>query len=154
MLTMASFFALIVQPSRQVAHLAHDRAHGLVGLARLALLDEVGVLGEAAGVEVHRRVVLGADVGDLAQVRERDGLAAARVVGDGHHDQRDALGAVLVERGAQPVDVHVALERVVAVHVGELGARQVERERAAELDVGACRVEVAVVGDDVAFACT
>ena len=90
-------------------------------------------------------------VGDLAHVGHRDRLATAGVVGDGHHDERDALGAVLVERGAQPVDVHVALERVVAVHVGELGAGQVERERAAELDVGAGRVEVAVVGDDVAF---
>ena len=31
------------------------------------------------------------------------------------------------------------------------GRGQVERDRAAELDVGARRVEVAVVGDDVAF---
>ena len=85
----------------QVAHLAHDLAHRLVGVAGLAQLDEVGVLGDAAGVEVERLAVLAADLGDGAHVGQRDRLAAAGVVGDGDHDERDALGAVLGEGCAQ-----------------------------------------------------
>ncbi len=53
---------------RQVAHLLHDRADGAVALTRLALLDEVGVLGDAARVEVERRVELAADLGDRVHV--------------------------------------------------------------------------------------
>ena len=89
-------------------------------------------------------------VGDGVHVGERDRLAAARVVGDRDHDQRDVLGAVLGERLTQPRDVHVALERVVGLHVGQLGAGQVERDGTGELAVGARGVEVAVVGHHVA----
>ena len=135
----------------EIAHLPHDLPHALLGVAGLAQLDEGRVLGESAGVEVERLAELSADLGDLVHVGERDRLPAAGVVGDGDHDERDALGAVLGERLAQGVDIHVALERVVRVHVRELGRGQVERERPSELDVGAGRVEVAVVGDDVAL---
>ncbi len=135
----------------QRAHLADDLAHALLGVSGLAELDEVGVLGQAAGVEVERRVVLGADRGHLAHVGKRDRLPAAGVVGDGEHDERDAVGAVLGERLTEAVDVHVALEGVVRVHVGELGRGEVERDGSAELDVGARRVEVAVVGHHVAL---
>ena len=64
MLTMASFFALIVQPSAQANISRTISRTGLLGVARLAQLDEVGVLGEAAGVEEERHAVLAADVGD------------------------------------------------------------------------------------------
>ena len=81
-------------------HLAHDVGDRPVGLARLALLDEPGVLGEAAGVEEQRHAVAVADRAHRAQVLERDRLAAARVVGDGHEHDRDALGAALARAGA------------------------------------------------------
>ena len=128
MFTMASFLALIVAALGQRAHLADDFAHALLGVAGFAQLDEVRVLGQAAGVEVERGVVLGADLGDLAHVGQRYRLPATRVVGDGEHDERDAVSAVLGERLTQARDVHVALEGVVRVHVGELGRGEVERD--------------------------
>jgi hypothetical protein len=57
-----------------------------------AQLDEVGVLGKAAGVKVERNAVAMAELTDLAGIGHRDRLASAGVVGDGQHDQRNSLG--------------------------------------------------------------
>ena len=65
------------------AHLADDLGHGLVGVLGLADLDEVGVLGEAGGVEDDHQAVLVGDATDLADVGHRHRLAAAGVAGDG-----------------------------------------------------------------------
>ena len=64
-------------------HLLRNLLRRLVLVARLAQLDEVGVLGEAAGVEVERNAVPLADGPHRACVFDGDGLPAAGVVGDG-----------------------------------------------------------------------
>ena len=53
-------------------------------------------------------------------------------------------------RRLERLDVHVALERVQRAWVAALRDRQVERLGPGVLDVGPCRVEVGVVGDDLA----
>ena len=92
MLAMPSFLADMVQPSPS-EHLLRDLLGSLCVVAFFAQLDEVGVLGEAAGVEVERNAVLPANRADGASVLHRDRLAAAGVVGDGEHDQRNAFAA-------------------------------------------------------------
>ena len=67
----------------------------------------------------------------------------------GQHHKGDLLGAVLAKGRAQPVHVHVALERRLGREVGRLGARDVQGHGALGFDVGAGRVEVRVVGHDV-----
>jgi hypothetical protein len=131
-----------------LAHLVDDLRHGLVGVAGLAGLDEVGVLGEAGGVEDDEQAVLVGDAADLADVLHRDGLAAAGVAGDGDQDVGDVAGAVLADDALQAGDVDVALERVEALGgaAGVDGA--VDGAAAGELDVGLGRVEVRVAGHD------
>ena len=51
-----------------------------------------------------------ADGADLADVFHGDGLAAAGVVGDGEHDERNALAADARDEGFEGGDVHVAFE--------------------------------------------
>ena len=92
--------------------LARDRRRRLARVALLAELDEVGVLGEPAGVEEQRDAVPIADRAHRASILERDRLAAARVVRDGEHDQRDVLHADLGDGRLERVDVHVAFEGV------------------------------------------
>ena len=58
-----------------------------------------------------------------AQVLERDGLPAARVVGDRDHDERHAR-AVLVERALESDEVDVPLERVEVRRHAALGDRR------------------------------
>ena len=107
---------------------ARSRSTDLFGVAGLALLDEPAVLGEAAGVEEQRHAVALAHLAHRAHVGHRDRLAAARVVGDRDHHQRDARAAL----GEQPVElgrVEVALERVQRVRVQALVDHQVEPPR-------------------------
>ena len=129
-------------------HVVDDVGDRTVGLARLTGLDEPRVLGEPAGVEEQRDAVAVAHGADLAQVLERDRLAAARVVRDGDEDDRDAVAA-RVEQRLEPRDVHVPLERVDRLWVAALGDDEVDRLGARELHVGARGVEVRVVGDDL-----
>ena len=85
----------------------------------------------------------GADVGHA------DRLAAAGVVGDGDHRQRRVAG-VLGQRPLQRVEVNVPLEGQDARRVASRRGGNVEGGRLAVLDVGPRRVEVGVVGHDVA----
>ena len=87
---------------------------------------------------------------DGFDVGHGDGLAAAGVVGDGEHDERDALAAVLGDEALQSVDIHTAFERPLGLGVGAFGEGEVQRFGSGEFDVGAGGVEVGVVGDDVA----
>jgi hypothetical protein len=123
-----------------------------MGVAVLALLDEPGVLGEAARVEEERDAVAVADLADGAQVRERYRLAATRVVRDRDEHHRDALDAAVADEGIQRVGVHVPLERVDRGWLPSLGDDAVDRLGAGELDVRARRVEVGVRRDDLAGA--
>ena len=111
MFTMPSFLALMVQPSARREHLLGDALHRHVGVARLAHLDEHGVLGEAAGVEDERLAVAVQERGVGAQVLHRHRLAAAGVVGDGDHPEGDAVG-LPPEQRLDPAEVDVPLEGV------------------------------------------
>ena len=93
--------------------LAHDLGDRAVGLPRLALLDEPGVLGEAAGVDVEGDAELAAELGDGLDVGQRDRLAAAGVVGQGEHAERDVLARAPANSLRSAVEVHVALEGVL-----------------------------------------
>ncbi len=94
----------------------------------------------------------GAHLANPAQILERDRLPAARVVGDRHEDDRNHLGAVLIEQPLERVEVHVALERMPRRRIPALGDHQIDGRRSRVLDVGAGRVEVGVVGNDLARA--
>jgi hypothetical protein len=75
----------------------------------LTLLDEPDVLGEATRVEEDRHPALVAHRTHGAQVLERDGLAAARIVRDRHEHHGHV---VLLERLGKRLHVHTALERM------------------------------------------
>ena len=92
-----------------------------------------------------------ADGADLAHVFHGDGLASAGVVGDGEHDQRDALAADALDEGLEGGDVHVAFEGMRRRRVLAFFDDEIDGFGADEFDVGAGGVEVRVVGDDVAL---
>ena len=110
MLAKASFLAEKVQPSAKRKHLLRDLFRRPVGVARLALADEPGVFGEAAGVEIERNAVRGAHRFHRFDIGHRDRLAAAGVVGDGEHHQRDLRRAFGRDQRLQRRHVHVAFE--------------------------------------------
>ena len=121
-----------------------------VRVSRLALPDEPGVLGEPASVQIERNTMPGSGELHLLDVRERDRLSSAGIVGHREHDQRDAGGALRLDEPLEGGHVHVALERQPRLGVGGLGARKVGRARAAKLDVGAGGIEVRVIGNGLA----
>ena len=123
----------------------------LCRVAIFAQLDEVGVLGEAASVEVQRDTVLPAYVADGARVFHRNRLASAGVVGHRQHDQRNALPPNPCDQVLERADVHVPLERMPGRRLAGLGDRNVHRFCADKLNVGAGSVEVRIVGDDVSL---
>ena len=136
-------------PVGEAGHVAHDVGDRAIALARLAQLDEPGVLGEPASIEEERHPMLVAHLADRAQVRERDWLAAARVVGHGDEDDGHAA-ASLVEEAVERVHVHVALERMDRRRVAALLDHEIDRLGAGGLDVRPGRVEVGVVGHRLA----
>ena len=99
-------------------HLADDVGDAAGEVARLAALDEVGVLGEAAGVEEQRHAVEVAQGAHAAQVLKRHRLAAAGVVRDGHEDDGDVLAD---QHELERLEVHVALEGMLGGGVPALG---------------------------------
>ncbi len=116
----------------QVEHLAGDVAGAALLLARLALLDQVGVLGKAAGVEEQGDAVPLAERLDGVEVGQADRLAAAAVVGHGHHaDGNPARLRLSAISRFQLGQVHVALERMPVARLGALGDDQVDGPGAA-----------------------
>ena len=129
---------------------ADDLLDGLVGIAFLAGLDEIGILGETGRVEQQGYAIAAADFGRFADVAHRHGLAAGRVVGDGQHDARDFLARVLAQELFELGDVHLTLERQLFLGVGRIVDRAVHGVAAAEFDVPFGGVEMGVARDDVA----
>ena len=92
-LAMPSFLADMVQPSPS-RNISWAICLGVaICEAGLAQLDEIGIFGEAAGVEIKRDLVLPADRADGARVLHRNRLAAAGVIRDCQHHQWNALAA-------------------------------------------------------------
>ena len=128
----------------EIEHLAGDRLQRSLVLGGLVSPDRERVLGEPARVEDERDLRLAAAIGDSAEVSHRHGLAAHRVVGDRHHDERHAT----VERRelrVERVEVHVAAEERRVRH------REVDARGAGALDVRARGVEEPVGEDGLAF---
>ena len=117
----------------------------------LTQLDEPGIFGEAAGVEIERDTVALADGAHLAHIFHGDRLAPAGVVGDGEHDQRNVIAADALNESFESSNVHVAFERMIDRRLPAFGDDEIDRLRADEFHVGAGGVEVGVVGNDVAL---
>ncbi len=132
-------------------HLRHDLPHRPVLIAFFPQFDEEGVLGEAAGVEVKRDAVLVGEGGHLPDVSHGHRLPAHGVVGDGEHDQRNALRPHLGDELLQGPGVHVAFEGMYGLGDLPFGDHQVHRPGTLVLHVGPGGVEVGVVGHHVAL---
>src|SRR3954466_1490437 len=87
-----------------------DRAPS--GVTVLPELDEVGVFGEPAGVDIQWDPIFFADPGYGPYIGHRDRLTPTGVVGDGQHAERDPLGTYVGNQPTQGVHIHVAFERV------------------------------------------
>ena len=130
-------------------HLLCDLFGGPSGVTGLLLFNEPRIFGETAGIEIEGEIVAAGDLTNRFDVGERNGLAAAGVIGDGDHDQGDVSRAFGFDQALQRRDIHVAFEGNLKLRVASRGQRQVDGFCAAKLDVGTRSVEVGVVGDDV-----
>ncbi len=128
-----------------------DLTRRAVLIAGLAQLHEHRVLGKPRSVEDQRHAETVQEPPGLAQVLERDRLAASTVVGDGD-DAEGHVAAALLEQRLEPLKVDVALEGRRRRRIGRLGAGQVQGLRTRRLDVRARRVEVMVSRDHLALA--
>ncbi len=129
-------------------HLPHDVGDVALGLAGLALADEPGVLGEAAGVEEQRH----------RRRRSQSARTPRRFSSETGWPPPELLvtvtnttgmsAAALRQQRVEALEVHVPLERVEGGRVEALGDHEVDRLGAGGLDVGPGGVEVGVVRDD------
>ena len=129
-------------------HLASDLERCDIGVALLAALDEVGILGEATGIDIERNTGRPRNTADLANVGHGDRLAADGVVGNGHHDDRYPLRAVLSDQRFECRRVHVPFERIIGIQIGGFRAREVDGLPADKFDVAARGIEMRVVRHD------
>ena len=86
-----------------------------MGVAGLALLDEIGVLRDAAGIQVERHIVAPADCGYGPRVGHGHRLTASGVVRHRDHHQGDSRAPVLGQCLLETPDIHVALEGEVGL---------------------------------------
>jgi hypothetical protein len=119
--------------------------------AFFAKLDEPCILSKAASVKVERDAVALADRAHGANIFHRDGLAAAGVIGDGQHDQRNPLPAHALDERFKRGHIHVAFERMLQGRLPAFRNDKIDRFGADEFNVGTRRIEVGIVGDDIAF---
>jgi hypothetical protein len=147
MFAIPSFLADMVHPSAWAKSSRGDVDRSLIGVAFLAQLDEVGILGKAARVDVQGNPVLAADSGDRSYIRHRNRLASAGIVGDREHAERNAVASHLGDQLPKEIHVHVALEGVAGRGYSSLRNHQIARLRAGGLDVGPRGIEMRVVGD-------
>src|SRR5579862_332614 len=132
-------------------HLLGNLFWRLVLKSLFAQLDEPGIFCEAASIEVERDAMALADRTDLADILHGDGLASTGVVGNGQHDERDALAAHAVNERFEGGDIHVAFERMRRGGPLAFFDDEIDGFGTDKFDVGASRIEVRVVGDDVAL---
>ena len=102
------------------AELLEDFGHRLRLVARLALLDEVGVLDRAGGVEHDPQAVLVGQLADVADVGHRHRLPAGHVHRGRDADVGDPLAADPLDQLLQRLEIDVALEGMLARRVVRL----------------------------------
>ena len=129
-------------------HLAGDLLDGFVGVAFLARLDEIGVLGEASRVHIYGHTVFVAEFGGGFDVSHRDGLTTDGVVGDGQYHERH-VALVLAEHFLQFLERDVALEGSLELGVFGIVAGDVNSRGFAGFDMTFGGVEVCIAGDDL-----
>ena len=83
-------------------------------------------------------------------VRHRNRLAAAGVIGNGQHHQGNVRGAFAGNQGFERHHIHVAFEVEPELCVGGLGNGQVDGLRAGELNIGPRGVKVCIRRHDLA----
>ncbi len=152
MLARPSFLALMVAPSaRSNIARAIERADSALWPGS-RILDQVGVLGEPAGVEKEGDCVALADRANLGEVRQADRLTATAVVRHGDHAHRHPRGADPLDQGRESIDVDVSLERMPGLRLCPLVDHQINGLGSRVFDIGPGGVEVVVAGDDLAGA--
>ena len=77
-----------------------------------------------------------ADGAHLADIFHGDGLASAGVVGDGEHDERDALAAYADDQGFECGDIHIALKGMRRGGVLAFFDHQIDGLGSDEFDIG------------------
>ena len=111
---------------------------------RLALLDEIGILANQAGIQHQHQAVFGRNLSDGAVVAHGVGLPTDQVRGGFHTYVSDLVRAIFLDDSFQFLEIDVALEGigtggfegVVAVDFDDLAAGQ--------FDVGAGGGEMVV----------
>ena len=130
-------------------HLMDNLADGLVLIALLAGLDEVGVLGETCGVHKQLDTVFLTQSGYALDVLHGHGLSAGGVVGNGQHYARYLLAGSGLEHFLKLLQVHIALEGNLQLGIGGLLDGAVQSHGLAVLDMTLGGVEMRVAGEDV-----
>ena len=87
---------------------------------------------------------------DAPDIFQRNRLAAAHIVRDRDHAEGNVLRALRLDQPFERGEVHVSLEPLVRIKIAARRSQQIHGPRADIFDVGSRRVEVAVVGNDVA----
>ena len=132
------------------AILLENLGHFLRLIPRFALLDEVGVLDGARGVEHHRNFKLLAQLADGAQVLHGLRLAARHVDRAGDRHVGNLARAGFVDDAPELGEIDVALERVRVRRVVRFIDNHIDERAPGEFLVQARGGEVHVAGDDVA----
>ena len=79
-------------------HLLRDLQEASFAEARLVFLDEIGIFRIAAGVDNQRNILFLQRLLDRSYILQRNGLAAASVVRDGDHAERNVLRAFRLDQ--------------------------------------------------------
>ncbi len=131
-------------------HLACYLRYGLVGIAVLVHLYEVGVFGPARSVIDIGYLVFAGNAAHFSQVCHGHGLSADGVVGDAGKDKGHVLGACRLYQLLELFNIHVSLEGIFFIpsalrHLKkELPVIKIARHGAHLLYVALGRVEVPV----------
>ena len=135
----------------QVRDRPDDLGQRPVRPARLAVLDEDGVLGDPRRVEDERHAVLVRQLADVGEVLDRERLPAGHVDAGLLADVGDPVAAVAAKHLLERVEVDVPLEREVRARGRSPRARRRRPRSASELDVRARGREVEVRGHELTW---
>src|SRR5258708_2580629 len=114
-------------------------------------LDEVGIFGEAASIEVTGNAVPAADRAHLPDIFHRNRLPSAGIIGYGEHHQRDSLPPNPTNQFLQRSHVHVSLKWMFVAGFASFGNQQIDCFSAYKLDICPRGIEMRVVGNNVTF---